>query len=55
MHVKPIRNPMFDAKIMIGMIYIIASNISNANRLALLSESVINNEKYIDNIPAGFL
>ena len=45
LHVNPIKNPIFDAKIIIGMIYIIANKISNANRLALLSESVISNEK----------
>ena len=45
LHVSPMRSPIFDIKIIIGMIYIIASKISDMNRFALLSESVINNEK----------
>ena len=41
---KPIRKPIFEIKIIIGMIYIIANNISSANKFALLNESVISNE-----------
>jgi len=41
---NPIRNPIFEIKTIMGMIYIITKNISSANRLALLKESVISKE-----------
>ena len=45
LQVKPIKKPMFDTKIIMGIIYIIIKNISDANRFALLNERVISNEK----------
>ena len=42
---KPIRKPMFDIKMIIGIIYIIINKISNKNKFALLNDNVIANEK----------